>query len=88
MTFTTHVVFTRLIDVDLDTGNVIQQDNPNTRIHDVLRTEQQHRVIPDAAVPNSAGFPTIADYLALEGAADFEFKHMDQYIIVTQRNDP
>ncbi len=87
MTFTTHFVNTRLIDVDVN-GTVIDQNNPATQIHDILVTEQQHRVIPDPDVPNSTGWPTVPDYIAAEGDSDFELKHLDQFTIVTQRDNP
>ena len=55
----------------------------NMTIAQRAHSDYSHRIIADATVPNSAGNPTIKDYLVLEDAAGFNLVHMDQYTIVT-----
>lgn len=44
----------------------------------------EHRILPDAAIPNSANYPTIPAYLALEDGGGFKLAHMDQTYVITQ----
>lgn len=45
---------------------------------------QEIRVMPDPDIPNTANYPTIKAYLALEDAAGLNLVHMDQTYIITQ----
>lgn len=79
-----HIARVAFLAVNKTTGQVIDKNNPNTKIKDVLQTEHQHRVLVDVTnAPNSAGNPTVDDYLRLEAAQDFVVKHMDQNMIIT-----
>ena len=81
----TRVVNVGLFPVDA-TGNVIIKNSKSTTIGTMsASTSTQHRVIPDSTVPNSTGYPTIKDYLVLEDAGGWLFKHMDQSFIITQK---
>lgn len=44
----------------------------------------EFRILPDAAIPNSAGYPTIPAYLTLEAGSSYKFAHMDQTYVITQ----
>ena len=55
---------------------------------DRLAADTEHRVIPDAAIPNSANYPTIGAYLTAEDTAGFAFAHIDQYLVITQEPIP
>jgi hypothetical protein len=44
----------------------------------------EHRVQPDTTIPNTAGHPTLKDYLELEATSGFKFKHLDQTYIITE----
>ena len=52
-----------------------------------ITMNKEDRVLPDASVANSAGYPTIAEYLADENAAGFLFKHLDQTYIITEAEE-
>ncbi len=79
-----HIARVAFLAVNKNTGAVIDKNNPDTKIRDVLQTEHQHRILVDTTnAPNSAGSPTVDDYLRLEAASDYVVKHMDQNMIVT-----
>jgi hypothetical protein len=40
-------------------------------------------VIPADDVPNSAGYPTIKEYLKAEAVSGYKLYHLDQNIIIT-----
>lgn len=88
-----HVATLVLVHVDSETQEVFTKDSSKmdkmttkvSRATTRPRTfSTEHRVLPDAAIPNSAGYPTIPAYIALEVAAGFRLAHMDQTYIVTQ----
>ena len=56
--------------------------NPAT-IGEMTDFSNEHRVIPDPAIPNSANYPSVPDYLAAEAAVDFVVHYMDQNMIIT-----
>jgi hypothetical protein len=79
-----HIARVGYFAVNKHTGQVINKNDPATKISDVLQTEHQHRIIVDTTnAPNSTGSPTVDDYLRLEAAQDFVVYHMDQNMIVT-----
>ncbi len=61
----------------------IDKNDPSTKISDMLNTKMEALVIPDAAIPNTANYPTIKTYLELEDSDNFELKHLDQSFIIT-----
>jgi len=67
-------------------GRLYTSDNaPGVTIKDALTFRTEFRVIPADDVPNSAGKPTIKDYLKSEIAAGYQFAHMSQNILITQK---
>lgn len=64
-------------------GAVVNKNDRNTSISDTLQTEHKHLVIPDDAIPNSAGYPTVDAYLKAEAVTNYVLFHMDQTTIVT-----
>jgi len=81
-----HVVFTGVVSINPITGAYIDKNGDTATpatIKEVLVSEHQHRVIPDASIPNSVGRPTIKEYIELEADDDFVVRHIDQYIIIT-----
>lgn len=79
-----HFVNVGLINIDVISGNPILKNAPTTTLGMMLKTSTEPRVLPDASVPNSANYPTVKAYLALEIAGGFSLKHMDQYVIITE----
>ncbi len=78
-----HFVNTGFVLVDAN-GNYLNKSDPSTTVGQIARgSRHEHRVIPDASVPNSANWPTVKRYLELEAAQDFVLNHMDQTNIIT-----
>lgn len=84
MAISIHVARVALLSVD-HLGNVLKKDDPNITIKQHLITSMDHRVIEDAAIPNTAGYPSVKNYLIAEAANDYVLNHMDQTTIVTYR---
>ena len=88
-----HVVFTQLMRVDQNglvynaAGKVLNAQDEDVPQDIPIKTTQvfetEHRVIPDSDAPNSAGFPTVKDYLVAEDGSSFNLLHIDQYMIIT-----
>lgn len=76
-----HVVYVRQTQVN--NGQVV--DKTNATINQVMKSSMEMRIVPDATVPNSAGSPSIKDYLIAEDGDGFNLSHMDNTIIVTQQ---
>ena len=88
-----HVAQIVLVQIDSTTGlpftkdtskmnKYISQKSPTvTRVQDF---STEHRIQPDGAIANSAGWPTVPVYLALENTAGFKFKHLDQTYVITE----
>ena len=83
MAINIHYVNVAFRRVNSDTGQVVSPDNPSTTIAMMLRTRDEHRVVSDASVPNSAGNPTVKQYLEAEAADGYKLQHMDQTQIIT-----
>jgi len=77
-----HYVNIMLVNIDKD-GNIIPPGK-QAQIGTVADFSTEHRVAPNPNVPNSAGYPTVENYLIAEDGAGFSVRHMDQYTIVTQ----
>ena len=75
-----HAVTTGLKNIS-PTGTVINKTS--STIGQVITSTSDHRVLLNVSVPNSAGFPTIEQYIAAEALDDYVVYHMDQYCIVT-----
>lgn len=77
-----HYVNIGLVTVGLN-GTPVDKNDPSTTFNDVLSSSTEPRVLPDPNIPNSAGYPTIKQYLEDEAGDDYVLKYMDQYIIIT-----
>ena len=88
-----HVAQIVLVHVDSITGEVFVKDSsqmnkftspksPTVTARREYSTE--HRILPDATIPNSADYPTIPEYLTLENTGGYQFVHMDQTYVITQ----
>lgn len=77
-----HIVNTQLVNVNTVTGSIVQKHSSDIG-QVIANCEMQHRVVPSATVANSANYPTIAAYLALEDTAGYSVIYMDQYTIIT-----
>lgn len=77
-----HVARISVFTVD-SSGNRIDKSRGNHSISTMTNTSMDILVIPDASIPNSAGYPNVKTYLEAETADGFEFKHMDQSYIIT-----
>lgn len=64
-------------------GTVVSKNDPTTTIADQLQTSMDHRIIVDTAIPNSAGNPSVKQYLELEAAANYIMQYLDQNTVVT-----
>jgi len=80
-----HYANVGLKSIDLNTGEVYNRGQGGRTIKECLNFTTEHRVLEDADIPNSSGFPTVKDYLEAEGGDGFGLIHMDQYTIVTQK---
>ncbi len=78
-----HIAHVNFLPVSIHTGKVVDKTDPTTTIGAVLQTEHRHVVLPDAALPNTAGYPTVEQYLTLEAAGGFFLRYMDQNKIIT-----
>jgi hypothetical protein len=65
--------------------NAVGQAKPHVdmTIGEAATSSSEHRVVPDPALPNTAGHPTVATYLTLEDAAGFTLNHLDQTYVIT-----
>lgn len=88
-----HVAQIVLIQIDSETGLPFAKESSKLNmytsppVNPVTRPRQfstEHRIQPDPAIPNSAGYPTVPDYLTLESGGGYNFVHMDQTYVITQ----
>lgn len=77
-----HVARVGFLNVDA-TGTVVKKDDPNVTIKQQMQTSTEHRVLEDAAIPNTSGYPTVKAYLEAEAANDYVLEYMDQNTIIT-----
>jgi len=77
-----HVARISVFTVDAN-GNRLDKSRGDQSISAMTRTSNDVLVIPDSSIPNTAGYPTVKNYLVAEDAAGFKFKHMDQSFIIT-----
>ena len=82
MAFGVHFVRLGLFTVDIN-GARIDKSGPSASINTMKSTSMEFLVIPDAAVPNSSGYPTMKDFIKLEADDNFVLSHIDQSIIIT-----
>jgi hypothetical protein len=75
-----HVVNIAPVNVHPLTGARV---NKSQSINDVIMTDTAMRIIPNAAVPNSANYPTLEQYLTLEAAGNYKLQHLDQTTVIT-----
>jgi hypothetical protein len=78
-----HKVNTQLMKVNA-VGGIIDKDSS---IQENLVFSTEHRIIPNDNVPNSQGYPTIANYLRAEAQDNYLPAHIDQYTIITEQTD-
>jgi len=78
-----HFVNVGMVQVD---ANGTRVDKTTTTIKGMLIGGTEHRVLPEADVPNSIGYPAIKSYVVLEAASGYVVYHMDQYIIITYKS--
>lgn len=68
----------------VDANNVrIDKNASSTTINQLKNTHHEFLIIPDAAIPNSAGYPTIKEFLELEAANNYVLRHLDQNTVIT-----
>lgn len=85
MAIPTHVAIIGPVQVPTGTSGSIQiKDDRGYRLADAKNHSSQMRVLVDPEIDNTAGNPTIKDYIELEGADDFQLMHVDQTFIITQ----
>lgn len=77
-----HYVRVGLFTVDVN-GARIDKSGSSASINTMKSTSMEYLVIPDASVPNSAGYPTMKQYVELEAAGNYVVYHIDQSIIIT-----
>jgi hypothetical protein len=79
---TIHYVNTGTFTVDAN-GDRIDKTSSTTTIATMRSTSMAALVIPADDVPNSAGYPTIKEYLKAEAVSGYKLYHLDQNIIIT-----
>lgn len=62
-------------------GGVVNRDTASFR--EVSGASSELRVLEDDSIPNSAGYPTIDDYLAAEAADEFTMLEANQSMVIT-----
>lgn len=77
-----HVAFQGNVQVMPD-GSVLRREDGVTTIGQACLGSSELRILPDAALPNTANYPTLARYLALEDADGFTLQHLDQTHVIT-----
>ena len=77
-----HYVRVGLFTVDVN-GARIDKSGSSASINTMKSTSMEYLVIPDASIPNSAGYPTIKHFVELEAASNYVVYHIDQSIIIT-----
>lgn len=82
MSMSVHTVRVGIFNVDAY-GNRINKDNITTSINQLKYSRQDALVIPDAAIYNSANYPTIKAYIDAEAADGYELLYMDVSFIIT-----
>lgn len=78
-----HVVTVAFQPISKVTGQRVDKNAGSTTINDVLQTEHQHVIMPDSNISNSAGYPTVKEYLEAEAADGYIAHYIGQYMIVT-----
>jgi len=80
-----HIVVVNFVAVD-SLGNFLDKNaettNPAT-IGQMTDFSNEHRVMADAAIPNSANYPSVTNYLEAEAADNYVLHYMDQNRIIT-----
>ncbi len=74
-----HVAQIGLVQID-SVGNEITGGDP---INARFSFSTEHRILPNVAILNTQGHPTLEDYLTAEASDDFLPVHIDQYVVVT-----
>ena len=75
-----HIVHVGLIPVN-ELGAVVNK--MSATIQQMITSSSEHRVMESASVPNSAGNPTVDNYITAEADDGYVVYHLDQYTIVT-----
>lgn len=77
-----HIARVAVFNVD-HLGNIIKKDDPNVTLRQHLSTSMEHRVLVDAAIPNTANNPPVKAYIEAEAASNYVLQYMDQTTIIT-----
>jgi hypothetical protein len=64
-------------------GTLYNASDTKKSFKEALMFETDHRILPDASIPNSAGYPNIQQYLNLEATSGFQPVQVAQYFVVT-----
>lgn len=64
-------------------GNVLKKNDPSVTLGQAMSGSSDHRIIEDAAISTTSGYPTVKAYLEAEAANDYVLEHMDQNMIIT-----
>jgi len=75
-----HIVNIQLTNV-APNGDIVNKNTAS--VGQMLHTSTEHRIVEDSAIPNTAGNPTIKEFLELEAGDDFILNHIDQTKIIT-----
>lgn len=78
-----HIVRVAFLSINSATGLPMKNDDTTVTLKARMDSVSRHVIIPDDAVPNSASYPTVDNYLKLEAASNYILQHMDQNMIVT-----
>lgn len=79
-----HVAKFKLTTLD-GLGNVIDKNNPATQLNKLKDSSTEPRIMPDPAIPNTNGSPTLEAYLAAEVGNGFVLQHLDQTYCITYK---
>jgi hypothetical protein len=81
-----HVARHGLLHKSRTSGKIFSSSHaPGVTIKDALKSDIDDRMIDEGDIPNAAGNPTVKEYLNLEAGSGFQFQHLDQTYVITQK---
>ena len=86
MAIPTHIAIIGHTQVPNDgSGSITIKDNPNFTLGDATVHTREMRILEDTTdIPNSAGYPTVKEYILAEALVDYRLVHLDQTYCITQ----
>lgn len=88
-TYSYHIANLQPMQVNETTGALLaskgNKSDADFSYKTALKYRTEFRIIEDTNNANTANCPTLLQYLTLEGAAQYQLVHLDQYTVVTMK---